>query len=116
MAKNDVQVNFRMPAELKAQLEKEAAENNRSLTSEIVARLEKSLRYDPESDRIELSDKQLRMFTATMLDRMMDAGMLKPGAWEHTGSKPGETASPDSIEPGISGVPLKPSKDGKRRV
>ncbi|MBA8799150.1 ferritin-like metal-binding protein YciE [Agrobacterium sp. RC10-4-1] len=45
MAKNDVQVNFRMPAELKAKLEEAAFENNRSLTSEIVERLQQS--FDP---------------------------------------------------------------------
>jgi len=43
MAKNDVQVNFRMPLELKSRLEKAATDNNRSLTAEIVSRLELTL-------------------------------------------------------------------------
>ncbi len=43
MTKKDVQVNFRMPEELKAALEKTASANGRSLTAEIVWRLSESL-------------------------------------------------------------------------
>lgn len=39
MARTDPQVNFRIPAQLKERLEKSAAGNNRTLTSEIVERL-----------------------------------------------------------------------------
>ena len=42
MSRNDPQVNFRMPAELKSRLEEAAAQNKRSTTAEIVARLEAS--------------------------------------------------------------------------
>lgn len=42
MSRTDVQVNFRMPAELKARLEQAAKENHRSVTAELVARLENS--------------------------------------------------------------------------
>jgi len=42
MSKIDVQVNFRMPAELKARLEQAAKGNHRSVTAELVARLEES--------------------------------------------------------------------------
>lgn len=42
MAKNDEQVNFRMPSELRQRLKEVADENNRTLTAEIVARLEAS--------------------------------------------------------------------------
>ena len=48
MARNDPQLNLRLPAELKAQLEKAAEENNRTLTAETVARLESS--FDPQGD------------------------------------------------------------------
>lgn len=37
-----LQVNFRMPAELKEKLENSAKENGRSITSELVTRLEQS--------------------------------------------------------------------------
>ncbi|RRV41279.1 Arc family DNA-binding protein [Pseudomonas sp. o96-267] len=42
MTKPDLQVNFRMPADLKAQLEEAARQNNRSTTAEVVARLQES--------------------------------------------------------------------------
>lgn len=41
-----MQVNFRMPAELKERLEREAKANNRSLTAEIVHRLQETLEMD----------------------------------------------------------------------
>ena len=43
MIRTDVQVNFRMPADLKAALEVESKKNHRSLTAEVVARLAESL-------------------------------------------------------------------------
>lgn len=44
-----MQVNFRMPAELKARLEQAAKGNHRSVTAELVARLEASLSPDVAS-------------------------------------------------------------------
>lgn len=43
MARNEPQVNLRMPAALKARLEEAAGASKRSLTAEIIARLEQSL-------------------------------------------------------------------------
>lgn len=43
MARNDPQINIRIPAKLKKSLEAAATENNRSVTSEIVERLEQSV-------------------------------------------------------------------------
>jgi len=42
MARTDPQLNFRIPTELKERLEAAAAENKRSLTGELIARLEQS--------------------------------------------------------------------------
>lgn len=42
MSKEELQVNFRMPASLKAELEQAAKKNRRSVTAEVVARLEAS--------------------------------------------------------------------------
>lgn len=42
MSQNYLQVNFRMPASLKEKLTKAARANHRSVTSEIIARLEDS--------------------------------------------------------------------------
>ena len=46
MARNEPQVNLRMPPVLKSTLEQRAKENNRSLTAEVSARLERSLADD----------------------------------------------------------------------
>ncbi|MFM0405219.1 Arc family DNA-binding protein [Paraburkholderia dipogonis] len=48
MARSDPQVNIRMPAELKERLESARIETKRSLNSEIVERLERSLASDDE--------------------------------------------------------------------
>lgn len=47
MADNPVQVNFRMPSDLKERLESAARMNGRSLTAEITYRLEASLAERP---------------------------------------------------------------------
>lgn len=46
MAKDFSQVNFRMPTELKEKLEEASRKNERSLTSELVSRLEDSFTVD----------------------------------------------------------------------
>ena len=53
MARSDPQMNFRIPAELKEQLELAAKDNNRSLTAELINRLDASLNavsYDSNKD------------------------------------------------------------------
>lgn len=47
MAKDYSQVNFRIPTKLKDQIEESAVENERSITAELVARLEQS--FEPRS-------------------------------------------------------------------
>jgi hypothetical protein len=42
MARDEPQINLRMPADLKVRLERAASENRRSTTAEIMARLEES--------------------------------------------------------------------------
>ena len=52
MSREELQVNFRMPASLKRDLETAAKSNGRSLTAEIVLRLEVSVSMDtPRPDR-----------------------------------------------------------------
>lgn len=53
MARSDPQMNFRIPADLKEQLELAAKENNRSLTAELINRLDESINgtnYDSNKD------------------------------------------------------------------
>lgn len=47
MARNEPQVNLRIPAQLKSLLDSSADENKRSLTAEIVSRLERSFADEP---------------------------------------------------------------------
>ncbi|MBX8528568.1 TraY domain-containing protein [Pseudomonas cichorii] len=54
MSKEELQVNFRMPASLKGELEALAKRSRRSLTAEIVARLERSV---GETDEMGISDR-----------------------------------------------------------
>lgn len=58
MSKEELQVNFRMPASLKRDLEAAAKSNGRSLTSEVVLRLEVSVALDtPRPDRYLSADR-----------------------------------------------------------
>ena len=53
MARSDPQMNFRIPVELKEQLELAAKDNNRSLTAELINRPDESLNavsYDSNKD------------------------------------------------------------------
>ncbi len=49
MAQEYSQVNFRIPSKLKEDIEKAAFANNRSITSELVSRLEESFKHDAGS-------------------------------------------------------------------
>lgn len=46
MARTDPQVNFRIPAELKDKLDEAAKENGRTLTAELILRLELTFEND----------------------------------------------------------------------
>lgn len=71
MARNDPQVNLRIPAELKASLDSAAANSGRSLTAEIVARLSQSFEGAAESAELD----QLRFENAT-LKQMLEGKSL----------------------------------------
>lgn len=55
MSRTDPQVNFRMPAKLKQKLEQAAARNHRSITAELIARLEESFLMEGDDDLYELT-------------------------------------------------------------
>lgn len=50
MARNDPQMNLRVPADLKEKIERAAFENNRTITAEAVERLEQS--FVPADDQV----------------------------------------------------------------
>lgn len=70
MSRTDPQVNFRLPAELKEQLEESARKNMRSVTAEIVSRLEQSykpsLSAEDAAKHFEEITTVLRIFEGTI--------------------------------------------------
>jgi hypothetical protein len=48
MARDDLHFRLRIPEALKARIEESAAQNNRSMTAEIVSRLERSYEFAEE--------------------------------------------------------------------
>lgn len=48
MARTDPQVNFRIPAELKDKLDNAAKENGRTITAELILRLEMTFEQDDQ--------------------------------------------------------------------
>lgn len=59
MKKDNVQVNFRLPQELKDKLEQSAQENGRSITSELIIRLDESFNKKQQSDNLEVKLDQI---------------------------------------------------------
>ncbi|MGB3290929.1 MAG: Arc family DNA-binding protein [Burkholderiaceae bacterium] len=59
MARTDPQVNFRMPQNLRDMLEDAAKENKRTLTAEIVARLEHSFELPDKLDSVMAAFKSM---------------------------------------------------------
>lgn len=71
MARDDLHFRLRIPEALKAQIEQAAASNNRSLTAEIISRLERSFEIVPEwENSIEnINDMLVRL---ERLERLVD--------------------------------------------
>lgn len=55
MARTDPQLNFRIPAELREKLDAAAASNKRSLTSELIARLQASFEETAHGEALTIS-------------------------------------------------------------
>lgn len=99
MSRADPQVNFRIPADLKAKLEAAASEKRRSITAEVVARLQATIDLDAlmaelkagsfaeapamlesvlaDNDRMTASGEQTYSTAYSMLDQLLDE-KLKP--------------------------------------
>ena len=78
MAKDYTQVNFRMPTKLKEQIEKSAKNNERSITAELVARLEQSLALYPEDHPINMAPEELfQRTTQTIAKEVIDEFVKK---------------------------------------
>lgn len=69
MARTDPQVNFRMPAELKEKLQQAADQNNRTLSQEVVIRLEQTFRQTSPMSQDEKLDEILRILTTSQFEQ-----------------------------------------------
>lgn len=67
MARNDPQMNLRVPMELKEKVEKAAYENGRTITAEAVYRLEESFnKTQPQVDDLESLKKEIQKLNMTV--------------------------------------------------
>lgn len=104
MARNDPQINLRIPENLKALVEEAAADNKRSMTAEIIARLEASFTGSGDEALIAALDAaraRVAVFSALfdevnvqdLLDKMSDESDAKLGnalaEWQAAKSAPG---------------------------
>ena len=64
MARNDPQMNLRVPMELKEKIEKAALNNGRTITSEAVYRLEESFKSEFPKDMDQFSLEELLVHIA----------------------------------------------------
>lgn len=69
MARTDPQVNFRIPAELKAKLEQAARDNGRSITNELVARLQAS--FEQVEGEAPLGSRMLSQELGEMIEQRL---------------------------------------------
>ena len=69
MARNDPQMNLRVPMELKEKIEKAALDNGRTITAEAVYRLEQSF-LEPSKVTIDFDKKSAEVFTQVVSDSM----------------------------------------------
>ncbi len=82
MARDDLQFRLRIPEALKAQIEKSAAENNRSMTAEIISRLERSYELDPQLPEMQSSIDELFRIVEKLSDRL-DGVEFSTGIADH---------------------------------
>jgi len=93
MAKDYSQVNFRIPTKLKEQIEKSALENERSITAELVARLEKSfdepMKFNPSDAEAvtKLVAKSMQELLLALSNQGVDGDQILSALREVSGSK-----------------------------
>ena len=82
MARTDPQVNFRIPAELKDKLDDAAKENGRTLTAELILRLEMTFEHDDQVQdllsRVDQLESQSQWLEKNLLNVMEHAGLYDP--------------------------------------
>ncbi|MFM0399682.1 Arc family DNA-binding protein [Paraburkholderia nemoris] len=73
MARDEPQVNLRIPANLKDLLDEASARNKRSLTAEVVARLEESFDLGKGASGPPIDDRTLDLFADTVAGKVVRA-------------------------------------------
>lgn len=93
MAQEYSQVNFRIPSKLKEDIEKAAFANNRSITSELVSRLEQSfdepMAFDPADAEMvtKLVAQSMQGLLVALKDRGVSSDLIFDALREVSGSK-----------------------------
>lgn len=93
MAQEYSQVNFRIPSKLKEDIEKAAFANNRSITSELVSRLEESfdepMAFDPTNAEMvtKLVAQSMQGLLVALRDRGVSSDLIFDALREVSGSK-----------------------------
>ncbi|PTB20736.1 hypothetical protein C9I57_11340 [Trinickia symbiotica] len=72
MARDEPQINLRIPAELKERLEQASTQSKRSLTAEVVARLEESFASEG-AGTARIDDRTLDMFADNVAGKVVKA-------------------------------------------
>ncbi len=74
MAQDYSQVNFRIPTKLKEQIEQSSLTNNRSITAELVSRLEKSFENDYKINKFrEVEKSEMPKESIVLLMNVLEA-------------------------------------------
>lgn len=93
MAKDYSQVNFRIPTKLKEQIEQSALENERSITAELVARLEQSfdepMKFNPNDAEAvtKLVAKSMQELLLALSNQGVDGEQILGALREISGNK-----------------------------
>lgn len=93
MAQEYSQVNFRIPSKLKEDIEKAAFANNRSITSELVSRLEQSfdepMAFDPTNAEMvtKLVAQSMQGLLVALRDRGVSSDLIFDALREVSGNK-----------------------------
>ncbi|CUJ00935.1 Arc family DNA-binding protein [Achromobacter xylosoxidans] len=110
MARTDPQVNFRMPADLKERLEDAAKKQGRSVTQEIIQRLEHS--FTPWEERpweermvTDISRAMLKLLTKDEYSMLLDRVKAAGGAETVNGYAPAVVRSEGDLQPPIPDGP-----------
>lgn len=93
MAREYSQVNFRIPTKLKEKIEESASTNERSITAELVARLEQSfdepMAFDPADAEMvtKLVAQSMQGLLVALKDRGVSSDLIFDALREVSGSK-----------------------------